>query len=228
MNQVLRSGLVAFSLLVIACGGSTPPPNDSSDTKKESSGNTESSSSDAALEAERKEFVAECNSDSKLDAFCQCSWEVVVKTTTAEERKDPNNPNAKKALESLPTECGDKLPAEMVKQKYVQACSVMPAMKSFCECSYTFLEKKGLLRSNAEAIAAVQGEMKTACAKELGEFGRVAFVEGCSKNHTDKVCQCAIDSLSKKHGDKLWALLESGSDEAKQSVRNATSTCGAK
>lgn len=228
MNQVLRSGLVAFSLLVIACGGSTPPPNAGSVAKNESSGNAESSSSAAALEAERKEFIAECNSDPKLDAFCQCSWESVVKRTTAEERKDANNPNAKKALESLPAECGDKLPADMVKQKYVEACAEMPAMKSFCECSYTFLEKKGLLRSEEEALARVQGEMKTACAKELAEFGRLAFMEGCSQNHTGKVCQCAFDSLSKKHGDKLWTLLESGSDEAKQAVRNATSTCGAK
>ena len=251
MHQVLRSSPVIFALSLIACGGSTPPPNDSSNAKNEatekatdeSSGNETdeagggenkkaparvAANSPAALEEERKGFMSECNSSGKLEAFCQCSWESVIKKTTYEERQDLENPNTKKALASLSMECGDKMPKEVVRQNYLQACTKMPAMGAFCECSYKFLDKKGLLTSSEEAVSRVEGEMKAACAKELQELGRKAFMEGCTTKQSATVCQCTVNALSKKYGDKLWTLLEKGGDDAKQAVRDAGASCNAK
>lgn len=251
MHQVLRSSPVIFALSLIACGGSTPPPNDSSNAKEEAgdkaateSANNEAdeagggdekkapgrvaANSPAALDEERKGFMTECNSSGKLEAFCQCSWESVIKKTTYEERQDLENPNTKKALASLSTECGDKMPKDVVKQNYIQACTKMPAMGPFCECSYKFLDKKGLLTSGEEGVSRVEGEMKAACAKELQELGRKAFMEGCTTKQTATVCQCTVNALSKKYGDKLWSLLEKGGDDAKQAVRDAGASCNAK
>lgn len=198
-------------------------------TKKKSPGNGRTAAnSPASLEEERKGFMGECNSSGNLEAFCQCSWESVIKKTTYEERQDLENPNTKKALASLSAECGDKMPKDVVKKNYIQACTKMPAMGAFCECSYKFLDKKGLLTSNEEAVSRVEGEMKAACAKELQELGRKAFMEGCTTKQSATVCQCTVNALNKKYGDKLWTLLEKGGDEAKQAVRDAGGSCNAK
>ena len=227
MHLLLRTSPLVFLFALAACGGSTPPPNDASSTDKEAAPGGGSGS--AALEDERKAFMTECMENPELKDFCACSWENVIKTTTAEERKDVENPRTKKALAALPDQCGDKLPKQAVKENFVKSCAKSPSMEPFCECSYKFLDGKGLLTSGAEGVAKVEGEMKAACSNELFELGKGAFLEACGQNEKPSVCQCTFSALEKKHGRaKLQAMLESGSEEAKTAARAAAATCRGK
>lgn len=225
MHLFLRTSPLLLSLTLLACGGSTPPPNDANNAK-----NAENASSEnpQALEEERRAFMAECQEGPEYESFCACSWDSVSETTTAEERKDLNNPNTKKALSALPKACGAKLPKQAVKANFVKACAKSPDMAPFCECSYHFLDAKGMVTSGDADLSSVEGEMKAACAKELSVIARKAFIRGCMDNQSEAVCQCAYGALEKKYGkEKVLGLLERGGDEAKNAVRAAGAACGA-
>lgn len=111
----------------------------------------------------------------------------------------------------------------------MQNCAKAKAMVPFCECSFKFLDGKGLLTSGPEGVAKVEGEMKAACSSELYELGKGAFMEACGGDQEDKVCQCTFAALEKKFGKaKLQPALESGSDEVKNAMKSALKSCGAK
>lgn len=225
MHLLLRTSPLVLAFALAACGGSTPPPNDPSSSEKDVSGG----GSDPALEEERKAFMAECKEKPDLQDFCACSWENVIKTTTAEERKDVENPNTKRALNALPEQCGDKLPKQEIKENFMKSCAKAPAMMSFCECSFHFLEGKGMLTSGADGVQKVEDEMKAACSNELYELGKGAFLEACGNSQDLPVCQCTFSALEKKFGkEKLQSMLESGSQEAKGAAKAAGASCGAK
>lgn len=227
MHLLLRRSPLVLAFALASCGGSTPPPNDPSSANKDAA--PEGGSESAALEQERKEFMAECKEDPELEAFCACSWETVTKTTTAEERKDLNNPTTKKALASLPEQCGSKLPKQAVKDNFMKSCAKSPAMGPFCECSFRFLDEKGMLTSGADGVKQVEGEMKAACSNEMYELGKAAFLDACGQNQPATVCQCTFGTLEKKFGKaKLQTMLESGSQDAKTATKSAAGSCGAK
>jgi hypothetical protein len=225
MHLLLRTSPLLFVFSLLACGGSTPAPNDPSQADaadKSAAGNPQD------LEKERQTFMVECQEGPEYEAFCACSWESVTKTTTAEERKDLQNPNTKKALAALPKACGAKLPKEVVKGNFMKACTKSPELGPFCECSFNFLDAKGMVTSGDADLDSVEGEMKAACSKELSVIAKKAFLQGCSRNQTDAVCQCTYGALEKKYGkDKVLKLLEGGGEDAKQAVRSAGASCGA-
>jgi len=228
MHQLLRTSPLVFVFALAACGGSTPPPNDATSSEKDAAPGGGSGSS-AALEEERKAFMSECMESPELKDFCACSWDNVSKTTTAEERKDVDNPNTKKALAALPDQCGNKMPKQALKENFIKSCAKSAAMEPFCECSYKFLDGKGMLTSGAEGVAKVEGEMKAACSNELFELGKAAFLDACGQNQDMKICQCTFGSLEKKYGKaKLQSMLESGSQDAKNAARAAAASCGGK
>jgi hypothetical protein len=225
MHLLLRTSPLLLSLTLLACGGSTPPPNDA---KSANDADQSTASNPQALEEERRGFMAECQEGPEYESFCACSWDSVTKTTTAEERQDLNNPNTKKALAALPKACGAKLPKQAVKSNFIKACAKSPDMAPFCECSYHFLDGKGMVTGGDADLSSVEGEMKAACSKELSVIARKAFIRGCMDNQTEAVCQCAYGALEKKYGkDKVLGLLEKGGDEAKNAVRSAGASCGA-
>jgi len=229
MNLLSRTIPLAFTMALFACGGSTPPPNDAQKNSDSEAAPPGTGSSSEATEEERKSFMTECTETPELKDFCSCSWDSVTKTTTAEERKDVENPKMKKALAALPDQCGNKLPKEAIKGNFIKACAKSPSMAPFCECSFHFLDGKGLLTSGPEGVAKVEGEMKAACSKELYELARGAFMQGCGGKQPEAVCKCTFGALEKKYGkDKLQSFLETGGDDAKNAVKAAGATCGAK
>lgn len=225
MHLFLRTSPLLLSLTLLACGGSTPPPNDA---KNANDAEGATASNPQALEEERRAFMAECQEGPEYESFCACSWDSVTKTTTAEERKDLNNPNTRDALAALPKACGAKLPKTAVKNNFIKACAKSPDMAPFCECSYHFLDAKGMVTGGDADLSSVEGEMKAACAKELAVIARKAFLRGCMDNQTEAVCQCTYSALEKKYGkEKLLTLLEKNKDEARSAVRAAGAACGA-
>ena len=224
MHLLPRTIPLALAFALVACGGSTPPPNEPGGAS-----DSEAAPKSNATEAEQKSFMTDCMETPDFKDFCSCSWDNVSKSTTAEERKDLENPNTKKALAALPDQCGSKLPKEALKGNFIKACAKSPAMEPFCACSFQFLDGKGLLTSGPEGVAKVEGEMKAACSKELYELAKGAFMQGCSGKQTEAVCQCTFSALEKKYGkEKLQSFLETGGDDAKKAVKSAGSTCGAK
>lgn len=229
MNLLQRTIPLALTFALFACGGSTPPPNDENKASDSEAASGSGSPKSDATEAERKSFMTECMESPDMKDFCSCSWDSITKTTTAEDRKDLENPNTKKALAALPDQCGSKLPKEAVKGNFIKACAKSPAMEPFCECSFHFLDGKGLLTSGPEGVAKVEGEMKAACSKELYELAKGAFMQGCGSKQSEVVCQCTFSALEKKYGkDKLQSFLETGGEDAKKAVKAAGNTCGAK
>ena len=229
MQLPVRTIPMVLSFALISCGGSAPPR----DTADHMAGGDvkppESSSSNAALEDEHKSFMTECTETPAMKDYCTCAWDNVTKTTSAEDRKDLENPKTKKALAALADQCGSKMPKEVIKSNFVKTCAKSPEMTPFCECSFNFLDGKGLLTSGADGIAKVEGEMKTACSKELYDVAKAAFLHGCSDKQPEKVCTCTFAALEKKYGkDKLQPFFESGTDEVKKAVSAASKTCGAK
>jgi hypothetical protein len=232
MHLLQRTIPLALVFALAACGGSNPPPNDAkgaSDAENAPGGGKTAGGSSDATEEEHKSFMKECMETPDFKDFCSCSWDSVIQTTTAEDRKDIENPKTKKALAALPEKCGAKMPKGALKENFISACAKSPEMGPFCECSYHFLDGKGLLASGAEGVAKVEGEMKAACAAEVYELSKGAFMKGCGEKQTEAVCKCTFAALEKKYGkDKLQGFLESGSDDAKKAVRTAGGTCGAK
>lgn len=227
MQSMLRISSLLLTFVFVACGGSTPPPNDATNDKKESApGGPEKN---AALDEEHKGFMSECMESPDYEAYCSCSWDTIIKSTTAEDRKDIENPNTKKALASARGECFGKIPKSAFKESFVKTCAKKPEMGAFCECSYNFLDGKGLLTSSTEELEKVQPEMRSACSKEFAEITKAAFIEGCSEKVPAATCQCLFGSLEKKFGkDKLRVLLETNSDEIAPAIKAAKSSCPAK
>ncbi len=228
MHLLPRTIPLVLAFALVACGGSTPPPNDKN-TASDSEQASGAGSSSAATEAEHKSFMTECVETPELKDYCSCSWDTITKSTTAEERKDIENPNTKKAMGTLAEKCGSKLPKSVIKGSFVKNCAKSPMLMPFCECSFNFFDSKGLLNATEEDAAKAQGEMKAACSKELSELGKVAFLQGCGEKQTEAVCKCTYGALEKKHGkEKLQSFLETGGDDVKKAVKSAGTTCGAK
>ena len=231
MHLLQRTIPLTLVFALAACGGSNPPPNDAKSASDAESapgaGKTAGGSSDAT-EEEHKAFMTSCTETPDMKDFCSCSWDALAKTTTADERKDRENPNRKKALAALPEQCGSKMPKGPAKEKFVKGCAKKPEMVAYCECSFDFLDGKGLLMSGAEGVAKVEREMAAACSKTL-DLSKAGFVKGCTEKHTEAACTCTYDALEKKVGkDKILAFLQSGTDDMRNAIKSAGTACEAK
>lgn len=212
-----KSSIVLVFALAACGGGSTPTPKDSSEAAPK------------VDDQERAQWMKDCVEQPGMDDFCSCSFELVVKTTTAEERKDPENPNTKQALSGIPGQCGKKLPVAMLKEQFNAACAKKPVMGPYCECTFEFLHKRDLVTADATEIQKVEGEMKQSCSAELYQVARDSFLGGCGEKLSAEACTCTFAGMEKKVGkDKLMALFEAKSDDVKKLAKDSSVACGAK
>jgi hypothetical protein len=173
--------------------------------------------------------MSTCVEKPDYETFCTCTWDHISKSTTAEDIKDPENPKLKKALVSARGQCISNLPKSAFKERFTKTCVTMPEKGPFCECSYTFLDGKGMLTASFEELAKVQSEMRSACSKEWPEFLKGVFIEGCSEKVPAATCQCLYGALEKRYGkDKLRGMLETGSDEVATGIKDAKASCPVK
>lgn len=151
------SALFGISLLLWGCGGPATPPS------KDPAGSSSTASAADGIESERKEWMHDCVEQPGMEDFCVCAFDYVVARTTAEERKDADNPNSKKALEGLTGVCGKKLPKSFLKDQFVRACAKEPGAEGYCACAFEYLYDRNLLNGDTSELTKVEPAMKKAC-----------------------------------------------------------------
>lgn len=218
----LATPLCALALSLVACGGAAPPPSDASTDKSKPQ-------PAASLADERKQWMSGCDQEPGLTDYCACGFDVIVKSTTPEERNADAHPNLKKAIGALTEQCGDKLPASKLRDGFVKACAKEPALAGYCTCSFEILYKKGLVTKGVAAVKAVEPELRKACSSELFQATRASFMKACEEKQSQKLCGCTIDAMEKSQGrEKLMSIFEQDVAEGKKLARAASIGCGAK
>lgn len=229
-----RAALVLLPFLSLAACGGPPQPG----TPGAGSAAPPSSAAPAATD-DHADYMKECVKDPGLRDYCECGYGVFAKSTTAAERQN-GLPQARVGEVTMKTrtECGGKLPEDLVKRDYMNGCAPEPSMTAWCECGWVEL-RKGLqpvdflspeLMETPKYRSLEEG-MIPKCASKMPETRvKADFIGGCSKGDPGRAvgCECLYTEIRKSLSLEKFITSQPGTPEVDDALKKAKTACEAK
>jgi hypothetical protein len=183
--------------------------------------------------------MAECERAPERHEFCECSFDVVMKTLTREEiGQSELSPQKQAQLKSgIVHACTNKLPESTIKKGFIVGCASQgPGLAGFCDCTWTALRKSAEVGEIATMDTSVDPRAMNAAKACMSEFPekkleatlKSAFLEGCVKQPAfEKFCDCAWAKWRSEMTPLEMVLGGTESAKARSAFEKVKTTCKA-